>query len=89
MENKNYKKNCRVCGYEYDEPPWGIDDKTPLFEICPCCGNQFGYNDCNIEAIRKYRSEWIINGANWFNSKFQNVGWNLFSQLKQVPPEWI
>lgn len=34
---------CRVCGLYLGYQPWGEDGKTPSYEICPCCGVEFGY----------------------------------------------
>ena len=33
---------CRICGYRLGFEPWGDDEKTPTYEICPCCGVEFG-----------------------------------------------
>jgi len=45
---------CRVCGYINDEITWekGI---YPTYNICPCCGVEFGYEDSDLASIRKYR----------------------------------
>lgn len=37
----DHQYNCRVCGLRLEEPPWGRDGATPLFEIRPCCGVRF------------------------------------------------
>ena len=41
---------CRVCGYINDEITWekGI---YPTYNICPCCGVEFGYLLENIEKV--------------------------------------
>ena len=36
---------CRICGYRLGFEPWGDDGKTPTYEICPCCGVEFGNED--------------------------------------------
>lgn len=36
------RHNCRVCGYYIDDLPWGKDGNCPTYEICPCCGDEFG-----------------------------------------------
>ena len=43
MVNEANKLACRVCGKVQDDPTWGEDGKTPTFDICDCCGVQFGY----------------------------------------------
>lgn len=76
---------CRVCGLLQDTPPWGEDGITPSFEICVCCGVEFGNDDATIAAIHKKREEWLGKGANWFMSRFKPTKWNVTQQLAQIP----
>lgn len=56
MHNSNKFNSCKICGYyESGWFPWGVDGRTPSFDICPQCNVQFGYEDCNDEAIKSYR----------------------------------
>lgn len=80
--------NCRVCGITLDESPWGADGKTPTYEICVCCGVEFGYEDYTLESIRQYRSEWLKNGAKWFEPKYKLFNWDLDKQLTQIPEDY-
>lgn len=82
------KLPCRVCGYILDEPPWGEDDQIPTFDLCNCCGVQFGYEDCNLAYVKKFRMEWIKNGVKWFFSKNKPENWSLEEQLKSIPLEY-
>ena len=77
---------CRVCGLLYDEPTWGADGCTPLFEICPCCGVEFGYEDCTPASTERYRKKWISEGCAWFRPDDRPADWDLSNQLKNVPP---
>jgi len=91
MNNKIYK-GCRICGYGNfynDELPWGEDGETPTFNFCPCCGCEFGYVDCKIEAIREYRNTWIKNSAKWYDQKIRPINWSLEEQLKKIPKEYL
>jgi hypothetical protein len=81
-------KNCRICGYPCVAPPWGEDGNTPLFEHCPCCGAEFGYQDSTVMGIRKFRENWIKNGAQWDDSTKRPAGWNLEKHLKNIPEEY-
>lgn len=76
---------CRVCGMPQDEPPWGEDGRTPSFDICPCCGAEFGYEDCTPAAIRRYRGEWVAAGMKWFEPKQKPQTWNAEEQIAQIP----
>lgn len=87
MENKeNYY--CRVCGLEQVDPPWGEDEKNPSFEICECCGVEFGYEDSLIQGVKKYRQEWLNKRANWHEPKYQPQDWDLKSQLTNIPEKF-
>lgn len=78
------KNNCRVCGLYIQDFPWGKDGKSPTYEICPCCGVEFGNEDYTKESICDYRREWISNGAIWFDQKKRPKNWDLYKQLKNV-----
>lgn len=80
---KGYIRNrfCRVCGYELEFSPWGESNDTPTYEICPCCGAEFGYDDYTPESIKTYREKWIQSGAKWFNPEMKPGNWNLEKQL--------
>lgn len=76
---------CRVCGLDYDESPWGPDEQSPDYSICDCCGVQFGYEDYTPDSTRRYRAEWLANGASWFYPKVKPGNWQQAAQLRQVP----
>jgi hypothetical protein len=80
--------NCRVCGYDQGFEPWGEDGETPTFDICDCCGVQFGYEDCNELYVNKFRQEWINNGTKWFTPHDKPPGWSLEEQMKGIPDEF-
>jgi|SRR5579863_1561197 len=65
---------CPVCAYTLSYPP---ED----FNICPCCGTEFGYDDTTF-TYRELRNKWLATGAKWF-SPVDNppFGWNPFVQL--------
>lgn len=79
------KYTCPVCGYpELDEPPRGIDGKIPSFDICDCCGIEFGYEDTSESNILKYRQKWIDSGGEWFCKDLKPTNWNMKEQLKNI-----
>ena len=80
---------CRVCGLYNEDKPWEQDDNSPTYEICPCCGVEFGYEDYTIESTIEYRKKWIENGAKWFNAKKKPEVWNLEKQLQNILNEYV
>lgn len=91
MENKKTDFYCRVCGLKQEKPEffWGEDNKTPSYNICFCCGVEFGYEDDRLENIRKYRGRWLDLGGKWFESKKMPQNWNVKEQMKNIPKEYL
>jgi len=79
---------CRVCGYRSEDPPWGEDGKSPLYDFCPCCGVEHGYQDSSITGIRNYRAQWISTGAKWDEPDAKPEGWDLNEQLRHISAEF-
>jgi hypothetical protein len=76
---------CYVCGYpNLDEPPRGLDGNIPSFDICDCCGIEFGYEDTTKENILKYRQKWIGTGGEWFCKELCPENWDMKEQLKNI-----
>ncbi|MFD2117623.1 hypothetical protein ACFSTH_09385 [Paenibacillus yanchengensis] len=79
---------CPVCGYdELDELPYVNNDVTTgSFEICSCCGFQFGVDDLdNGISLKKYRDKWVDEGAKWYSdSSPKPKDWNLEKQLLNI-----
>jgi len=80
---------CRICGYYSDNFPWGEDGESPSFQLCPCCGVQFGKEDCTLASIKEYRAEWISKGGKWYDKNEKPEGWDMESQMKKIPDEFI
>jgi len=63
------KYYCTVCGYDaLTRPPAD-------YNICPCCGTEFGYDDV-AHSLDELRNLWFAKGAAWF------------SDHTPPPPEW-
>lgn len=90
MQDKERKSNppyrCPVCGYPglEEADPYGPSWSQFLgyYEICPCCGTEFG---CHVDgdtvdelqqSIRQRREEWIRAGHHWFDD------------TSGPPPDW-
>jgi len=76
---------CRVCGYSNKECPWGGDGKSPTYQICPCCGVQYGVKDITPEEIQKERKLWAKSKYKWFDSNLKPADWSSEEQLKNIP----
>ena len=88
MNNNQEYDFCRICGKKQDELIWGEDDQSPTFNICDCCGVEFGYEDSNLEAIRTFRRKWLEEGNKWWNLKAKPKNWSLNAQMKNIPKKY-
>lgn len=79
---------CKVCGCYSENFPWGEDGKSPSYQICTCCGVQFGKEDSTLESIKEYRTEWISKGGVWFAKKERPDGWNIELQIENIPEKF-
>ncbi len=75
-----HKNNCKVCGLTLSFAPWGEDGETPTWQICPCCGTEFGYEDCNKDSVIRKRNEWLADGCNWFDKSKKPENWSFDTQ---------
>ncbi len=82
MKEEHY---CRICGLYIEDKPWGNDGQSLTYEICPCCGVEFGNEDFDLSSIKEYRTEWLENGANWFDKESKPNFWDAKKQLMNVP----
>lgn len=85
----NRSHHCRVCGLFHVAPPYGSNSDDPSFEICACCGVEFGYEDATLVSARRFRRDWLSKGAKWVDEAQRPNGWTVESQLENVPEGFI
>ncbi len=71
---------CPVCGYTGLEEPHRQQHGSPSFEICSCCGIEFGYHDAR-RSHAELRKEWIEEGMPWHHPPVPE-GWDPKVQLR-------
>jgi rubredoxin len=71
-------------------PPYEAELGEASYDVCPCCGFEFG-NDDNPGTVRQgasfeeYRREWIADGCRWFMSGgVPPDGWSPRRQLDEA-----
>lgn len=57
------KYYCSVCGLPLRDFAVGEDWDTPTYDICPCCGVEWGNEDYTPEVLTEYRNKWLESGA--------------------------
>ena len=74
---------CPICGFEsLVEDPGTLPNLVATFEICGCCGWEFGYDNPTNAVF--YRQSWMDNGCVWFIRQNKPVGWTPEEQLAGV-----
>ena len=77
------KYKCPVCGFnELKEPAY---DKfgCSSFNICPCCGTEFGYHDSKI-SHKVLREKWVIACTPFHFEKEKPKNWDPKKQLENA-----
>jgi hypothetical protein len=80
---------CPVCGFDHlEEAPYSVSG-AGLFEICPCCGFQFGVTDDDMGiSFHEWREGWIDQGMRWDSQGSKPPpGWNPLEQLGKLQGE--
>ena len=68
---------CPVCGYGMEDPPSD-------FNICSCCGTEFGYHDAN-SSTATLRATWLRGGAKWWSPTDPIPdGWDPYAQVSDL-----
>ncbi len=64
LNDKIHGKNhsCRICGLFSSYPYWDEEDES-TDTICGCCGAQSGYEDLSLDCVKRYREQWLNEGA--------------------------
>jgi len=78
-------KICPVCGYDQlKEAPFDSFG-YPSYEICSCCGYEYGFDD-ESEGIsfNEYREEWIKKGFKYRDQEEKPQDWDKDMMLEQL-----
>lgn len=76
--------SCPVCGFDGLGAPHRDRLGCASFDICPCCGTEFGYDDAS-RSHADLRRAWRQGGARWRSrSSPPPAGWNPAEQMKRA-----
>lgn len=69
-------------------PPYEQWYGAPSYDVCACCGFEFGNDDNPGTAapatFAEYRAEWVASGCRWFDPSHRSADWDLAQQLARV-----
>ncbi len=72
----------------HGQPPYETKYGMPSYEVCACCGFEFGNDDnpgtAKPDSFGQYLSRWIAEGCKWFCEDEKPKDWNLETQLNRA-----
>ena len=78
---------CPICNYDkLKEPPYN-EYGDGSYEICPCCGFEFGVDDFpeKEKCQTEWRMRWINDGYKWWSKHINPPqDWNPQKQLESL-----
>ena len=76
--------SCPVCGFAGLYAPPYDEMGCASFDICPCCGTEFGYDDSKT-SHSELRRRWIGAGALWSNRTVNAPpAWDAIRQMRSA-----
>ena len=84
------ESSCRVCGAPQDDPSWS--EHGPSYDICDCCGCQFGVDDMTLSIVHEYREAWLRDGAPWWYAPARPPTWSpedVARQMSHIDPRFV
>jgi hypothetical protein len=88
LEHPPYRNLSEVSSARFIDPPYESYFGEPSYEVCACCGFEFGNDDnsgiSTPVSFDQYLREWVISGCEWFDPTKKPMGWNLSEQLKNA-----
>lgn len=79
------KFTCPVCGYKgLDEPAYN-EYGDPSYEICSCCGFEYGFDDHSEGyTFQSYREKWINEEYSFHNKNNMPRDWSEAKAKEQL-----
>lgn len=69
-------------------PPYSQYFGEPSYDVCDCCGFEFGNDDepgtAPPSTFQEYRQEWIAHGGRWLDPSKRPQDWTLERQLRNA-----
>jgi hypothetical protein len=88
LSQPSYKGLTEVSSARGLPPPYDHYFGDPSYEVCACCGFEFG-NDDNPgtgapASFEDYLKAWVQSGCEWFDPTMKPEGWQLKAQLESA-----
>jgi hypothetical protein len=88
LNKRAYERLLKLPVDAVCEPPYSQYFGMPSYDVCSCCGFEFGNDDepgiGEPDSFQSYLSEWIDGGAVWFDPQRRPADWSLVEQLRRA-----
>jgi len=88
LSQRPYRELAKVADACGIGPPYEEHFGAPSYEVCACCGFEFGNDDnpgiSTPVSFEEYIREWTGSGCEWFEPAKRPEGWRLGEQLRQA-----
>ena len=88
LERPAYSRLSNVWSTRFIIPPYELYFGEPSYEVCSCCGFEFGNDDnpgtSSPVSFEQYLNEWVLSGSEWFDPTKKPDGWHLGVQLQKA-----
>lgn len=91
LDTSPYEKGIEFPVDENLTPPYSKYFGEPSYDICSCCGFEFGNDDepgtTTGVKFMDYLLTWIKEGQSWFDENKKPDQWSLSKQIKSIEIE--
>lgn len=88
LDSSPYEQNIDFPLDTSLQPPYSQHFGEPSYDVCSCCGFEFGNDDepgaSSPSTFRNYLIEWIKEGQSWFETNKKPDQWSLAKQIKNI-----
>lgn len=82
-----YERMGNPLWEDHGLPPYCQTYGEASYEVCPCCGFEFGLEDeapdsTKATSFEDYLATWISAGGRWFEPELKPENWALAAQLE-------
>lgn len=89
LESRPYENMPEKIDRNGAAPPYCLLWGQPSYEVCDCCGFEFGFDDepggsAQPVSFAEYLTVWIHDGCLWFTPEKRPTNWSLTDQLAKA-----
>ena len=88
LDRPPYERMSLPPWFDHGSPPYYQRYGEPSYDVCRCCGFEFGNDDepgtASPQTFAQYFADWFARGCVWFTPSCRPEGWSLEQQLRRA-----